>query len=205
MWAIVLVPVAGVVAGLGIATVSRRRSFFLPCASNAAIGQNAELAMSPNSEKTQAFYRWVDSEGRVHVVSSLDAVPVAERARVERVTLNGATAVNVEHRKEAAPAWQPEPASFALGFGAALVLSLIFRLLPNGWRGVTRVAVVLGVAVLLSALYLGAVRRATGVTGGSALAAPSALIEDAKAAVEKMQARQKQQEEELRKIQAEGR
>jgi hypothetical protein len=36
------------------------------------------------------------------------------------------------------------------------------------------------------------------------MASPSALIEDAKAAVEKLNQRQKQQDEELRQLQAEG-
>jgi hypothetical protein len=163
--------------------------------------------MPANSEKAQMFYRWVDADGRLHVVSSLDAVPLAERPRAERVTLNGATALEVEHRAGDAgtPAWRPEPGSFALGFGVALLLGIVFRMLPNAWRGITRVAVVLVVAALLSGLYLGAIRRAAGVTSGSALAAPSALLEDAKAAVEKLDARQKQQQEQLRQIEAEGR
>ena len=161
--------------------------------------------MEPKSEKTQAFYRWVDAQGRLHVVSSLDAVPSAERARAEQVTLNGATALGeVPGRPAPAAAWQLDYGSFGLGGGAALVFGLVFRLLPNAWRGFTRVAVVLGVAALLTGLYLGSVRRAAGVTSGGALASPSALIQDAKDAVQKLNERQKQQEEELRKLQAEG-
>ena len=164
--------------------------------------------MEPTSSQPQAFYRWVDADGRLHVVSSLDAVPKADRARAERVTLTGQTALGSDPRG-AAPAassdWRLDAGSFGLGFGAALLLSLLFRVLPNGWRSLSRVAVVLGVAALLTGLYLGAIRRSTGAKDGSVLASPSALIEDAKAAVESLNQRQKQQDEELRKIQAEGR
>jgi hypothetical protein len=165
--------------------------------------------MDPKSKEPQQFYRWVDAEGRLHVVSSLEAVPSAERARAERVTLTGQTALpSVPSRAEpqAEPsAWRFDLGSFGIGFGAALAISLLFRLLPNGWRSLTRVAVVLGLGALLTGLYLGAIRRAAGGGAGGALASPSALIQDAKTAVEQMNQRQKQQEEELRQIQAEGR
>lgn len=161
--------------------------------------------MEPKSRQPQSFYRWVDAEGRLHVVSSLDAVPSAERARAERVTLNGQTALGGAVPSTPASDWRLEPSSFGLGFGAALLLSLLFRLLPHGWRSFSRIAVVLGVAALLAGLYLGAIRRATGAKDGGALATPGALIDDAKAAVEKLNQRQKEQDEELRKLQAEGR
>lgn len=161
--------------------------------------------MEPLSDKTQAFYRWVDAEGRLHVVSSLDAVPAAYRAKAERLTLQPSTPSGTGPRDSAAPAWKLEPASFALGFGAALVLSLLFRALPGSWRGFSRVVLVAGVALLLTGLYLGAIRRAAGSRDAGPLASPSALIEDAKSAVEKLNTRQRQQDEELRKLQAEGR
>jgi hypothetical protein len=161
--------------------------------------------VAPKSEKSQDFYRWVDADGRLHVVSSLDAVPAAERSRAEHVRLDGAAALgSVPSPSVAAATWQPDPASFALGIGAALVFGLLFRLLPGGWRAITRVAVVLGIGALLTGLYLGSIRRAAGVSGAGALASPRALIDDAKAAVQKLDARHEQQEEELRKIEAEA-
>jgi DHA2 family multidrug resistance protein len=65
------------------------------------------------------------------------------------------------------------------------------------------VLLVLGVGALLTGLYLSLVRTSSGFQGGSVLTSPSALLEDAKGAVEQMNLRQKQQEEELRKIQSE--
>ena len=161
--------------------------------------------MPPRSSSPQTFYRFVDEKGRLHVVSSLDALPRDQRAGAERVELAPESALGRVPAATTERAWQLEPGSFGLGFGAALLLSLLFRLLPGGWRSVTRVAVVLGISALLTGLYLGSIRRATGQAGGSALASPSALIEDAKSAVEKLNQRQKQQDEELRKLQAEGR
>jgi hypothetical protein len=57
---------------------------------------------------------------------------------------------------------------------------------------------------MLTGAYLGLIRRSAGLTGTQAFTSPTALIQDAKTAVEQLNARQKQQEEELRKIQAEG-
>ena len=156
--------------------------------------------MSDTPKDTQAFYRWVDAQGRVHVVTSLDSVPQAARAKAELVTLRGAEETSP---LVAAEAWKPEWGSFAAGFGAAIVLVFLFRLLPNGWKGALRVVVALGLAALLTGAYLGAVRRNAGLPGG-AFAAPSALIQDAKDAVNKMNERQKLQEEELKKVQADG-
>jgi len=169
-----------------------------------AFGYAAAIQMDPKSSQPQAFYRWVDAEGHLHVVSSLDAVPSAQRAKAERITLTGETALGADAPAARSSEWRLEPGSFGLGFGAALALSLLFRLMPNGWRVLSRVALVLGAVVVITGLYLGAIRRATGNTTGSAMASPSALIQDAKAAVEQLNSRQKQQEEELRQLQAEG-
>lgn len=158
--------------------------------------------MKPTPGNQQTFYRWVDASGRVHIVSSLDGVPQAERTKAVAVSLSPDESPTVP-RLETETAWRPDWASFGVGFAVALLLAALFKVMPNGLRTASRVALVLGVAVVLTGLYLGAIRRTTGVPGASVLASPSALIEDAKGAVEQMNARQKQQEEELRKIQAE--
>jgi hypothetical protein len=158
--------------------------------------------VEPTPGKPQTFYRWVDADGRLHVVSSLDSVPQAERAKVAVVTMSPETSPTPSSMKNVA-AWRPDWISFAVGFGVALLLAALFKVLPNGLRFVSRVALVLGVGVLLTGLYLGVVRGSSGVQGSSVLTSPSALIEDAKGAVEQMNLRQKQQEAELRKLQTE--
>jgi hypothetical protein len=156
--------------------------------------------MKPESKPAQSFYRWVDHEGRLHVVSSLDAVPLSERGKLEQVTLNAAEPSLME------PAgWRPDWSSFALGFGAALLVTLLLRLLPGSWKRATGIVLALAAIVLLTGGYLAAVRRSTGVEGASALAAPSALIQDAKDAVQKMNERQLLREKQLQEIEQEGR
>lgn len=161
--------------------------------------------MEPKRAGSQTFYRWVDGQGRPHVVSSLDDVPAAERPRVAEVSLNPDDAVSHYSLPGSGEPWKPDWISFAVGFGAALVLSFLYRVLPGGMRWMTRVAIVLGIGVMLTGAYLGLIRRSAGLTGTQTLTSPTSLIQDAKSAVEQMNARQKQQEEELKKIQAEGR
>jgi hypothetical protein len=153
-------------------------------------------------QNSQSFYRWVDGQGRVHVVSSLDAVPAADRGKATLVVMNGVESVSGHYPAASSDVWKPDWASFAAGFGVALLVALIFRKLPGSLRWLTKVGLVVGVGALLVGAYLGMLRRSTGMPGAGALSAPSALIEDAKAAVEQVNLRQKQQEEEIRKIQA---
>jgi hypothetical protein len=156
-------------------------------------------------QESQSFYRWVDGQGRVHVVSSLDSVPAADRGKATLVVMHGVDSLSGHYPAASPVSWRPDWASFAAGFGVALLVALIFRMLPGSLRWLTRVGLVVGVAALLIGAYLGMLRRSTGMPGAGPLAAPSALIEDAKAAVEQVNQRQKQQEQEIRKIQAEGR
>lgn len=156
--------------------------------------------MKPESNRPQNFYRWVDQEGRLHVVSSLDAVPASERGRLEQVTLNEAQRSVIDPLS-----WRPDWSSFALGFGAALLATLLMRLLPGSWKRGAGILVGLLAIVLLTGAYLAAVRRSAGVEGGGALTAPSALIQDAKNAVEKMNESRRLRDEQLQEIEREGR
>ena len=96
----------------------------------------------------------------------------------------------------------PEWGSVALGFGAGMLLVLV---LPHRWKWVTRFAAVLATGALLSGAYLAVVRRTSGAGNGSLLATPSTIIQDAKAAVEKANAAQRQREQEPEDIRKEGR
>lgn len=165
--------------------------------------------VEPSKDKGQSFYRWVDGEGRIHIVSSPTAVPAAVRPRAELVVLNGSDALSGEYPALGGSALSrlasrpPDLLSFAAGFGAALLLLVVYRFLPTSLRGVSRWAIVLGAGALLTAGYLGWVRSSTGGSG-AALATPAALIDDAKVAVERMNQRQAEQERALREIEAEG-
>jgi hypothetical protein len=155
--------------------------------------------VEPTQGKPEVFYRWVDAGGRLHVVSSLESVPQAERAKVTVVTMHAEPSL-LPRGVENVATWRPDWISLAVGFGVALLLAALFKVLPNGLRFASRTALVLGVGVLLTGLYLGLTRSSAGFQGGGVLTSPSALIEDAKGAVEQMNLRQKQQEEELREL-----
>jgi hypothetical protein len=159
--------------------------------------------VEPKQGKEQSFYRWVDGEGRVHIVSSIGSVPEADRPRAEVVTLDGLPRTELPGIGRVTLR-EPEWASFAAGFGAALVLVLVYKLLPSGLRTVSRWAIVIGAGALLTAGYLGWVRRSSSAPGSAALATPAALVDDAKAAVERMNQRQADQQRALREIEAES-
>jgi hypothetical protein len=152
--------------------------------------------MEPSAQQPQTFYRWVDAQGTVHVVGSLDAVPAAERAQLEQVVLKGR-----EAPIPLAAGFRPDWASAALGFGAALLLAL---LIPRGWKGATRVALVLAVGALVTGAYLATVRRSVGLETGGAFSSPSAVIQDARDAVNKMNERQRLRDQQLEEMKKEG-
>jgi hypothetical protein len=83
------------------------------------------------------------------------------------------------------------------------VLAVISRMMPEGMRWLPRLAIVAAIAALGTGLYLGYLRKTTG-TGTGPLASPSAIIQDAKDAVEKVNQKQRERDAELRAIQAEA-
>jgi hypothetical protein len=159
--------------------------------------------MAGSAARTEVYYRWTDSGGRVHLVSSLDAVPAAVRPRVERLELGVRAAPSVVERAGAAVTSGGSASWLLLAAGLGVVLIAASRFMPHGLRWLAKVGVFALVAALLGGLYLGALRRSTG-TGDSLLATPSAIIDDTKQAVEKINQRQMQQQEELRRIQSEA-
>jgi hypothetical protein len=159
--------------------------------------------MARETTPTEVYYRWTDADGRVHVVSSLDAVPIAVRPRVERLDLVRHPEPSVlERAREVATSDQGGPVLW-LGAAGAL-LFLLSWILPRGWRWLGKVGAFVAIGALLGGLYLGALRRSTGLSSDSLLATPSAIIDDTKRAVERLNQRQKQQEQELENIQNEA-
>ncbi len=149
------------------------------------------------------FYRYTDASGTVHIVDSLDRVPTSQRERAERFQYDEWTPVNgdrpasavtsVLHRADGLSGWQ----MFGLGAGVVLLAVLFFRLLPGARGMVVRFVLALAVIALLGGAYLGWTRRITHQSN-DLLASPGAMIEDAKSAVEKMNAHVKEQQAQLK-------
>jgi len=158
--------------------------------------------MAGSTARTEVYYRWTDGDGRVHLVTSLDAVPVAIRPRVERLELGVPDPPTVAERARSV-ASNDTGTLLLIGAGVGVALIVASRFLPHGLRWLAKLGAFAIVAALLGGLYLGMLRRSTG-SSSSLLATPSAIIDDTKRAVEKINQRQKAQEEELRRIQSEA-
>jgi len=140
------------------------------------------------------YYRFEDGTGRVHIVQSLSEVPAAQRGRAERIEYRAETQLP-SLSAAGRPGWQ----MFGLGFGVALILVLLFFRLPNTLRWFLRIALVGGVVALAASAYFGWIRRTSGLAT-TALASPTALIDDAKSAVDKMNASMRAQQQQLQEI-----
>jgi hypothetical protein len=139
------------------------------------------------------YYRFADAKGTVHVVDSIDGVPYALRGRAQRVEYEAQPAASALRLPSSLTRWQ----TFGLGFAAALVVVFLFKRLPKTMRLVLRFAIVGAVAALLVSAYLGWMRRSTGAST-DALATPGALLEDARSAVAKMNARVQAEQAEIK-------
>lgn len=156
--------------------------------------ENGCTAVSASGARGARYYRFQDASGRVHLVDSIDSVPQALRAHAacieypaEQTGLSGALA----------PHGLSGYQMFGLGFAAALLVAFVFSRLPGSLRLVARLAIVGGVAALLVGAYFGWVRR-TALQSSDALAGPGTLIDDAKSAVSKMNARIQAEQAELK-------
>ena len=130
----------------------------------------------------------------MHLVDSLADVPQVNRARATCVEYPPeGSSLSRLLPKQAASGWQ----MFGLGFGAALVVAFVVARLPGSMRWLARVAIVGGLVTVLGGAYLGWVRRQSGQSN-DVLASPSAMIEDAKSAVAKMNARVQAEQAELK-------
>lgn len=140
------------------------------------------------------FYRFTDSAGRIHIVDSLDLVPSAARAHAERVQYEEQAPATVLSRVTKQHGTWPLVAG---GAGVALLAALLFRRSRGSAWFVLRAGLVAGALALMAGAYFGSVRRST-LGKGDVLAAPSALIDDAKSAVEKMNLRLRAEQAELK-------
>jgi hypothetical protein len=156
--------------------------------------------------RAEQYYRFTDEHGVVHITSSKDSLPPAMRERAELIQLDPA-AVRAQHSLPApagAPRFELSWPSFGAGFASALLLVLTLRLMPRGMRMASRVALLAGLLAIGTGLYFGLLRRSTGASQ-NVMASPSALIDDARRAVDQVQQRRREQEAELRAIEKESR
>jgi hypothetical protein len=146
-----------------------------------------------------ALYRYRGPDGRIVVVDTLSEVPEAQRPSAERV-------VAIDRPGTAPPAsgpWRFDWPSAGVGFGAAALLAVVLFASRRGSRLVFGVVLVLGLCVLGMGAYFGFLRQSTG-QGGSTFASPSAVIDDAKRAVDHVDRRNREQERQIEEIQREA-
>jgi hypothetical protein len=144
--------------------------------------------------RSARYYRFQDASGRVHLVDSLDSVPQTLRARAACIEYPAEPSVLPSGL---VPQGSSGYQMFGLGFAAALLVAFVFSKLPGSLRLFARFAIIGGVVVLLAGAYLGWLRRTTHQSA-DALAGPGALIDDAKSAVAKMNARISAEQAELK-------
>lgn len=159
------------------------------------------LADAPGKVGTSdgVFYRFTDANGRLHVVDSLSAVPPAQRPEATRVELNAP-----EPEVSLAFPEKIEWTSFALGFAAALLLSLLLSWLRGRAHPLAKLLVAAAAVAVALSLYFGYARRQAGTDSGW-FASPSTLVRDAQQAVDKVNRSQREREERLRQMQRDAR
>jgi hypothetical protein len=146
-----------------------------------------------------AVYRYTDG-GRVVIVDSLSRVPARLRGSVEVIPVEGPGTLHLPELREL-----PERIhwpSFMAGAGTALVLTFAVLALRRRVGGVLRWALVAGVLALAAGAYFGWLRRLGGQSE-QLLASPQRLIEDARANVQRLNERSREQERVLRELGAE--
>jgi hypothetical protein len=155
--------------------------------------------MSETNSNPSVYYRVPHADGRVTIVDSLERIPVADRNRAERIEVSPRPALAQPGLIPSHIDWP----SFGVGFGVALVLVTLLLILGKGSRRLLPFAFGLGLVVLGAGAYFGWLRRTTG-QDGALFASPTALVDDAKRAVEKMQQKQSEQNDLLKRIERES-
>lgn len=142
----------------------------------------------------EVFYRYRDASGRIVIVDSLARVPAAERS--------SARAIELEPASGWSESWFARDLhwpSFIAGASSAALAALLLVGLARKLGRVLRAALVLGAVALGGLAYFGWVRRTTGQSS-DLLAAPGALIEDARARAELLTQRNREQQRLLKEL-----
>jgi len=114
--------------------------------------------------------------------------------------LDEASKITKQVAKHVPGAERLDPMSVAVGFIGAFVLVIGFRVVRSSVRAIVKVAVIALIVALLVGGYLGALRQSAGLGGGSAVATPQQVLEDAKKAAAQANERYREQGETLKKI-----
>lgn len=146
-------------------------------------------------------YRYRDASGRVAIVDSLERVPRAARASAEPVALTPVADASAGGMARALAGELHLP-SFVAGASSALLVGLLLVALGRKLGRLLRGALVVGVVALGGLGYLGWVRRTTGQSS-ELVASPAAFVDDARAAVEKMNRSLAEQQRALQELEHE--
>ena len=143
------------------------------------------------SPTPSVFYRYHTRDGRIAIVD--------ERSGAERVELE-APSLASRYPVVSQVATHMDWPSFATGFGVALGIAALISFVGRGSTRLLGFLVVAAIVVAGSGAYFGMLRRTTGQSNAT-FATPSAIIDDAKRAVEKANQRQRDQEKLIEDIQ----
>jgi hypothetical protein len=146
------------------------------------------------------FYRYRDASGRIVIVDSQERVPSSARRSAEAVVLAPAAEVSASDTARSLARELHVP-SFIAGASLAALGALLLVVAQRKLGRVVRGALLLGVLGLGVVAYFGWVRRTTG-QGSDLLASPEALIDDARAVVEKMNQRSAEQQRTLKELES---
>ncbi|MGA2447506.1 MAG: hypothetical protein ABTD50_02385 [Polyangiaceae bacterium] len=157
--------------------------------------KNLPVGVASGSGSGQVFYRYVNPEGRLVVTDTPPGGLEAGSGHGDIVVLEPPAAKSALSGLEMRSLW----VGVALGIVAGAFLSWLLRLIPR----VGKLVVGAGILVVGALAYLGWMRRSAGLSQDLD-ATPQALIDDAKQAVEKMNARMREQDDELKKLEHES-
>lgn len=142
------------------------------------------------SGRGQVFFRYRGADGREYITDSAQAVPSDHSGSVEVVALEPPAKGLLEGI---------DSFSLLLGMTAGALMSPFFGMLVRRGGWILKLFLLVALVGLGTAAYLGVLRRSTGL-GTGPLASPGALIEDARRAVEQLNTRVRERDQELKKL-----
>ena len=158
----------------------------------------------PPAPSSSVYYRYRGPDGRIVIVDSARQIPADSRDRAERIELGPSSgAATAPTTTTTVLARRLDWPSFAAGFGLALMLAAIVLVVRRGslrWLGFLAL---LGLLVGGFGAYLGFLRRSTG-QATEIFASPSAVIDDARRAVEAAKKSERERDRVIEEIQREG-